>query len=104
VIDITQQKRADGLAVDNESLKAFIAVRKQAEDALQQAKVAAEAASEAKSRFLANISHELRTPMNAILGMVDLALPRQVDPIAKDFLQTASESANLLLVLLNDLL
>ena len=42
--------------------------------------------------------------MNAILGMVDLALPRQVDPVAKDFLQTASESANLLLVLLNDLL
>ncbi len=77
---------------------------KQAEEALQRAKVAAEAANEAKSRFLANISHELRTPMNAILGMVDLALPKQVDPTARDFLQTAKESADLLLALLNDLL
>ena len=104
VIDITQQKRVDGLAAANEALQAEIAARKQAEAALQQAKVAAEAASEAKSRFLANISHELRTPMNAILGMVDLALPKQVDSLAKDFLQTARDSANLLLALLNDLL
>lgn len=71
---------------------------------LRQAKAAAEAANEAKGRFLANISHELRTPMNAILGMVDLALPKQADSTAKDFLQTARESADLLLTLLNDLL
>jgi PAS domain S-box-containing protein len=65
---------------------------------------AAEAASEAKGQFLANISHELRTPMNAILGMVDLALPKQTDPTAREFLQTARNSADLLLALLNDLL
>jgi len=65
---------------------------------------AAEAASEAKSRFLANISHELRTPMNAILGMVDLTLQRTTEPAARDFLETAKESADLLLALLNDLL
>ncbi len=65
---------------------------------------AAEAANEAKGRFLANISHELRTPMNAILGMVDLALQKQVNSPARDFLRTAKESADLLLVLLNDLL
>ena len=104
VIDITQQKRANELAAANEALQAEIAARKQAEASLQEAKGAAEAASEAKSQFLANISHELRTPMNAILGMVDLALPKQVDSIAKDCLQTASESAKLLLALLNDLL
>ena len=65
---------------------------------------AAEAANEAKSQFLANMSHELRTPMNAILGMIDVALPKAADPTVQDCLQTAKGSADLLLTLLNDLL
>jgi PAS domain S-box-containing protein len=77
---------------------------KQVEKSLAEAKAAAEAANEAKGRFLANMSHELRTPMNAILGMIDVALPRAVDPTVKDCLQTAKGSADLLLTLLNDLL
>ena len=78
--------------------------RKRAEEALREAKDAAEAANVAKSQFLANMSHELRTPMNAILGMIDVACRRRVDPTVKDCLQTAKGSADLLLTLLNDLL
>jgi signal transduction histidine kinase/CheY-like chemotaxis protein/HPt (histidine-containing phosphotransfer) domain-containing protein len=78
--------------------------RQRAQEALREAKAAAEAANAAKSQFLANISHELRTPMNAILGMIALALPKQADATARDFLATARESADLLLALLNDLL
>jgi PAS domain S-box-containing protein len=81
-----------------------ITERKQAEEALLQAKVAAEAASVAKSQFLTNMSHELRTPMNAILGMIDIALPKAIDPTVQDCLQTVKGSADLLLTLLNDLL
>lgn len=81
-----------------------ITERIETEAALQRAKEAAEAANLAKSRFLANMSHELRTPMNAILGMIDVALPKAIQPTVKDCLQTAKGSADLLLMLLNDLL
>ena len=81
-----------------------ITERRQAEERLVAAKAAAEAANEAKTQFLANMSHELRTPMNAILGMIDVALPRATDTTVRDCLRTAKGSADLLLMLLNDLL
>jgi signal transduction histidine kinase/CheY-like chemotaxis protein len=69
-----------------------------------EARTAAESASIAKSQFLANMSHELRTPMNAILGMTDLALAEELPPTVRDYLQTARESADVLLELLNEIL
>jgi signal transduction histidine kinase/CheY-like chemotaxis protein len=68
------------------------------------ARTAAEAASIAKSQFLANMSHELRTPMNAILGMTDLALVEELPPMVRDYLQTARDSAGVLLEILNEIL
>lgn len=59
---------------------------------------------QAQSEFLANVSHELRTPMNAILGMLELSLDERLEDPVRDFLTTAHDSAQGLLVLLNDLL
>ena len=69
-----------------------------------QARRDAEAADRAKSEFLANMSHEIRTPMNGIIGMVELAQGTSLTLEQKDYLNTAKESADALLSLLNDIL
>ncbi len=73
-------------------------------DQLEEAMRTAQAASQAKSEFLANISHELRTPMNGIIGMLDMALDRELGPELTEQVQTAQSCAYSLLSLLNDIL
>ena len=81
-----------------------ISVQKRAENELLRAKEAAEAATRAKSQFLANISHELRTPMNGILGMTDLALDTTLDAEQREYLLTIQSSGTALLEMINKLL
>src|SRR6185436_16896388 len=68
------------------------------------ARLTAERSNRAKSEFLANISHELRIPMNAIIGMTDLALSEDLAPALREYLSTARSNAQVLLELLNEIL
>ncbi|MEZ6852943.1 PAS domain S-box protein [Halodesulfovibrio aestuarii] len=81
-----------------------ITLQKEAEHNLIAAKEAAESANVAKNNFLANISHELRTPMNAIIGISELSLRSEKDPERKRNMEVLYRASSSLLNLLNDLL
>ena len=81
-----------------------ITERMRAQEELRQAKEAAEAATQAKSVFLATMSHEVRTPMNAIIGMSGLLLDTPLTLEQRDFAETIRNSGDALLTIINDIL
>jgi PAS domain S-box-containing protein len=81
-----------------------ITERKQADEALRQARDQADAANRAKSTFLANMSHEIRTPMNAIIGFTHLMRRQITEPEHTDKLGKIANAADHLLGVINDIL
>ena len=77
---------------------------KMANRQLDNALVEAQAAVHAKSEFLATMSHEVRTPMNGIMGMLDLLRDSDLDEQDRKYANIAYSSAEMLLDLLNDVL
>jgi len=75
------------------------------QDELKDALQMTQAADRAKTTFLSNMSHDIRTPMNAIVGFTDLASSHIDDPeLLKDYLATIERSSEHLLALINDVL
>src|SRR6202012_3040931 len=81
-----------------------ITAERQAAEALQQAKDAAERAGRAKGDFLATMSHEIRTPMNTVIGMTRLTLQTELAPKQRSYLEKIRISAKALLGIINDIL
>lgn len=100
--DISQRKaNQQELESHRQDLEALVVART-AE--LETAKDAAEAASRAKTTFLSMASHELRTPMNGVLGMINLARRRTQDTQIQDQLGKAERASQHLLAIINDIL
>ncbi len=80
------------------------ALLKTTNQALEQAKAAAEAANLAKSAFLATMSHEIRTPMNGVLGMVNLLRRSALNEKQRHYLDNIQSSGEHLLAIIDDIL
>jgi len=78
--------------------------RQRAEEELQRAKASAESANRAKSDFLATMSHEMRTPMNAILGMADLLSESSLHEEQRGYVEIFQKAGANLLTLISDIL
>jgi len=98
---ITIEQQLNELA---EHLGTLRASREQTLAASELAREKAELSNVAKSEFLASMSRDLRTPLNGVLSMVDLAQEEPLSPRQRDYLQTARQSTEDLLTVISDIL
>ncbi len=94
----------DGQVIGTYGISRDITELKKFQDALREARDAANSANKAKGDFLANMSHEIRTPMNAIIGMSELLAQTELNNEQHDYINLVRESADALLHLLNEIL
>jgi two-component system, sensor histidine kinase and response regulator len=97
-------ERTAALSQAKQRLEDEVAEREKAQASLARAAIAAEAASQAKSRFLNNMSHEIRTPMNAVIGMTELLTDTTLDAEQREYVEVVREAGIALLAMVDDVL
>lgn len=97
------ERHEDIRLIESDVTEVYLQEQKHAQE-LERALSAAEQANEAKSAFLSNLSHDMRTPLNGILGFTDIALKSEDIDQIKRCLEQIKTSGALLLALINDTL
>jgi len=94
----------DGRIAGYEAIARDITHRRDVEEELSRARDAALQSARAKSEFLANVSHEVRTPLNGVLGTTDLLLGTPLTPEQREYAELIRSSGETLLAIVNDVL
>ena len=105
ILETAVRKRTMNKAIETERTLERLKVEEEQRASLEEAKNKAEAANRSKTAFLFNMSHDIRTPMNAIVGFTNMAI-KNIDNREKvlDSLMKTQKSSELLLSLINDVL
>jgi len=103
-VEIQPVHGVDGRLENFIAVQTDITARVETELQLRRAKAEADAASRAKSEFLASMSHEIRTPMNGVIGMTSLILETPLSGEQRDCVNTIRTSGEALLLIINDIL
>ncbi len=100
----TQLVLEGGKAAGWQAVTRDITDRVRMEDALVKAKEKAEQSKSAEEQFIASVSHDIRTPMNAVVGFIDILSRTPLDQAQQEYLRKLGHSSDLLLQIVNDLL
>ena len=101
---VKKKDRTRAVVIGTRDIDDLIKKERLQKEQLKKAYIRAENASKAKTNFLNNMSHDIRTPMNVILGYNQLMKKKLSDPVLVDYQKKIEQSGNLLLSIINDIL